>query len=189
MRVRVRPDTRVGQTRLEIAGLAHVPAPVDTVLRVLTDFGAYADFVPRVTRSEPVSLSDGPAWSVRIRTPFPLDDVVTVTRPVTLRCGPRHWLVHWRRAGGDLVENRGVTVVYDAPAGGTLLRQRSVVATDVRLPSAYIGRGVRRYCHYVLAAIRERAARLAITPGVGPPLGPPPQVWTQPGSGMAEPGR
>ncbi len=159
MRVVPRPPDGASAITLDVEGITHIPAPVGLVMSVLTDYAAYPKFVPRVVRSEPVPAGPDGAWELEVRTPIPLDDITTQTSATAVRCGGDAWLLRWRRVGGTLLENRGVTVVYAVGGWGTILRQKAVIAADVGLPSDYVGRAVRRYYHHVLMALRDQSTR------------------------------
>ena len=96
---------------------------------------------------------------MEVDTPFPVRDLVTETHNVHERCADDRWLILWTQAGGDLPDNRGVTSIYRAPGGGTIVRQRAVVSTRLGLPHEVVGRGLRRYYHHLLLATREQALR------------------------------
>lgn len=160
IKVKLRLQTKPGRHTLDVKGLAFVAAPPSVVVQVLGDYEAYQKFMPRVMESARSVLPSGEVIvRMKVDALFPLADFLIETSNSLTRCGLDHWLVRWRRHGGSLPENRGATVVYPAPGWGSIIRQKAVVSIDSRLPGDYVGRGLRRYYHFLLQAVIDQSSR------------------------------
>lgn len=142
----VRPGRAMGVVR----------ASPELVMKILTNFPAYKDFVPTVVGSR--KLSQG-RYLIQCDLPWPINKIWV---DVKVRSGKRKKMsvLQWKMMRGTLKFYEGTAWILPWKKIGTLLTYQMRAVPTTPAPVGLMNKGMRDAAEKVLSAVRQRAEKM-----------------------------
>lgn len=153
----VHPHTPADDQGFAVLAYAVIKAPVEVVWPVVRDCDKYAEFMPRVKKSE---LREGTVEKgvcfTEIGMPFPFSNLWAENNSESVKVPGGGFERHWHLKQGTYLKNQGSWTIYPWADGKSLAVYALEAAPDTAVPDAIIRRAQTSALPGAFEAIRKR---------------------------------